>query len=58
MENFDHEIENLIRLYKKKDARGIDKFLFRYQEMGMGMLFIALYHALKKDEGHVGEQKE
>ncbi len=35
-------------MFENKDARGIDNFLFRYQEMGMGMLFVALYHALNR----------
>lgn len=48
MENFDDEIRQAIEMFEKKDARGIDKFLFRYQEMGMGMLFISLYHAIRK----------
>ncbi len=51
MENFENEIEDVIKMFKQKDARGIDKFLYRYQDMGMGMLFIALYQALKNSEG-------
>ena len=50
MEKFDQEINNIIKMFKNKDARGIDKILFRYQDMGMGMLFIALYHALKEEQ--------
>ncbi len=50
MENFENEIEDIIKMFKQKDARGIDKVLYRYQDMGMGMLFIALYHALNNTE--------
>ncbi len=58
MENFDREIDQLIHMLEDKDARGIDKFLYRYQEMGMGMLFVALYHALRnlKEENSLPEK--
>ncbi len=49
MENLEKEIEEAVKMIRDMDARGIDRFLFRYQDMGMGMLFIALYHALRED---------
>ncbi len=48
MENLEKEIEQAIQMFEEKDARGIDKILYRFQDMGMGMLFIALYHGLKR----------
>jgi len=48
MENFEQEIAEAIKMFEEKDARGIDKLLYRYKDMGMGMLFIALYHGLKQ----------
>lgn len=45
--NYESQIENLIQMFKEKDADGIDRYLYRYQDKGFGMLFIALYHALK-----------
>lgn len=34
-------------MLEAKDADRIDRHLFRYEDKGIGMLFIALYHALK-----------
>lgn len=40
-------IQELIGMLEAKDADRIDRHLFRYEDKGIGMLFIALYHALK-----------
>jgi len=50
-ENYEKQIKDLINMFENKDADGIDRFLFRYEDKGMGMLFIALYHALKDGPG-------
>ncbi len=40
-------IQEIIEMMESKDADGIDRHLYRYEDKGLGMLFIALYHALK-----------
>jgi len=47
MSSHEEEIKNIIEMLEKKDARGLDGIMYRYKEMGTGMIFIALYHALK-----------
>ncbi len=43
-------IQELIGMLESKDADKIDRHLFRYEDKGIGMLFIALYHALKESK--------
>lgn len=52
MEKGDYEarIAELIEMLENKDADGIDLHLYRYEDKGIGMLFIALYHALKNSK--------
>jgi len=52
--NYDSQIEELTEMLQKKDADGIDRYLYRYQDKGFGMLFIALYHAIKAEDGSAG----
>lgn len=51
---YEEEIQNIIEMLDKKDARGLDKIMYRYKDMGTGMIFIAMYHALKNrmEESH------
>lgn len=46
---YDSHIDELVKMLEEKDADGIDRYLYRYQDKGFGMLFIALFHALKED---------
>ena len=47
--DYNAQIEELKEMLEAKDADGIDRYLFRYEDKAMGMLFIALYHALKSE---------
>jgi len=49
-QDYTKQIEELIEMFESKDADGIDRYLYRYEDKGFGMLFIALYHALKHQE--------
>lgn len=46
---YESHIAELISMFEEKDADGIDKFLYRYEDKGFGMLAIALYHGLKEE---------
>ncbi len=48
MGDYSEEINNIIKMLEEKDARGLDRIMFQYEEMGKGMIFIAMYHALKE----------
>lgn len=45
--DYSAHIDELKEMLETKDADGIDRYLFRYEDRGIAMLFIALYHALK-----------
>lgn len=45
--DYSAQIEELKQMLEAKDADGIDRYLYRYEDKGIGMLFITLYHALK-----------
>lgn len=47
-QDYSKQIEELMQMMETGDADGIDRYLYRYEDKGIGMLFIALYHALKK----------
>ncbi len=62
---YQKEIDDIIFMLENKDARGLDRVMYRYKEMGMGMILIAMYHGLKKancsgngDRGESGGEKE
>ena len=42
------EINRIIEMLEEKDARGLDRIMYKYKEMGTGMIFIAMYHGLKE----------
>ncbi len=46
-QDYGEQIQEIIEMMESKDADGIDRHLYRYEDKGLGMLFIALYHALK-----------
>jgi len=48
MPGYEEEIQNIMEMLEKKDARGLDNIIYRYEEMGMGMIWIAMYHGIKK----------
>ncbi len=47
-QDYGEQIQEIIDMMESKDADGIDRYLYRYEDKGLGMLFIALYHALKR----------
>ena len=47
-QDYSEQIEELVQMMESRDADGIDRYLYRYEDKGIGMLFIALYHGLKK----------
>ena len=49
-QEYNEQIEEIIQMLESRDADGIDRYLYRYEDKGIGMLFIALYQALKKDD--------
>lgn len=51
-------IQELIGMLESKDADKIDRHLFRYEDKGIGMLFIALYHALKESKESNGSKEK
>lgn len=49
-QDYSEQIAEMIAMMESQDADGIDRYLYRYEDKGIGMLFIALYHALKDRE--------
>ncbi len=57
-QDYSKQIEELIEMFESKDADGIDRYLYRYEDKGFGMLFIALYHALKHQKSSEQDEQE
>ncbi len=55
MSGYEEEIRNIQVMLENKDARGLDGIMYRYGEMGTGMILIAMYHGLKEQ---IQENKE
>ena len=49
MADYQEQVEELIKMLSSKDADGIDRYLYRYEDKGLGMLAIALYHGLLRE---------
>jgi len=48
LSDYREEINEIIKMLEEKDARGLDRIMYKYKEMGSGMIFIAMYHGLKQ----------
>lgn len=55
-QDYGEQIQEIIEMMESKDADGIDRYLYRYEDKGLGMLFIALYHALGKENTLQGDK--
>jgi len=57
MAGYEQQIDELITMLRKKDADGIDRYLYRYEDKGFAMLAIAIFHGLRQEVSAAQERQ-